>query len=400
MQQARILIIGAGLAGLSLGQGLKQAGIPFRIFERDGAASFRAQGYRIRIDQRGAEGLRRLLPAELYQAFESTSSDVIHGGQQLDAATGKQFENVQSRMPPKQGQAWNVDRTVIRNVLLTGLREHIDFGKKFLKYELVDEGVVAHFSNGLTAQGSMIIGADGIRSPVRRQMLPNNVLLDTEGRAVFGKTVIDADTFKSIPEEIGNGISMAWTQDEPRIKLFCDVMRFDRTGKLPSTSQVELPQDYIYWVLLFNKVCNNKSDEELAALTNEESANFAKQLASGWHERIRNIVHKQVPEAASTLFFLLSQAPLETWEPDTRVTLMGDSFHPMPPVGGTGANIAFADAADLLDMIKAGVTKEGLARCEEFMRERSNTALKMVAGGAGHFIGMKPVKDLKPVDFS
>ena len=84
MQQARILIIGAGLAGLSLGQGLKQAGIPFRIFERDGAASFRAQGYRIRIDQRGAEGLRRLLPAELYQAFESTSSDVIHGGQQLD----------------------------------------------------------------------------------------------------------------------------------------------------------------------------------------------------------------------------------------------------------------------------------------------------------------------------
>jgi 2-polyprenyl-6-methoxyphenol hydroxylase-like FAD-dependent oxidoreductase len=55
--QAMVLsIVGAGLGGLSLAQGLKQANIPFRIFERDSSASFRSQGVQSHVNQ--SNGIR------------------------------------------------------------------------------------------------------------------------------------------------------------------------------------------------------------------------------------------------------------------------------------------------------------------------------------------------------
>ncbi|KAK5096252.1 hypothetical protein LTR70_003109 [Exophiala xenobiotica] len=391
MTGAPILIVGGGLAGLSLGQGLKQIGMPFRIFERDEAASLRAQGYRIRIDQNGGAGLRRLLPVDLFEKFEATSAEVKPGIHRLDAMTGKSAATDLSRMPPKTGAAWNADRRVLRNVLLEGLEPYIEFGKKFDKYELEETGVVAWFADGSSATGSMIVGTDGVNSQVRRHMLPNHKLLDTEGRAVSGRTLVDANTFQHIPAAIGNGICLIGNEKQPRMKLFCDVMRFK------SETAADVPQDYIYWVLLFHKSCVNKSDAELFSMTNSQSAEWAEVLTSDWHEKIRAIIQQQVPEAASTLHFSMTKPPIEPWKTDLRVTVIADAAHPMPPVGGVGANLAFEDAAGLLDVIRNGQEQESLAEFEQLLRDRSNKALMQSAGGASHFFGMGPVDSLKPV---
>lgn len=39
----KVIIVGGGLGGLCLGQGLKKARVPFRIFERDTSANWRGQ---------------------------------------------------------------------------------------------------------------------------------------------------------------------------------------------------------------------------------------------------------------------------------------------------------------------------------------------------------------------
>ena len=61
-----ILIIGAGLGGLALGQGLRKLGIPFQIFERDASIGARLQGYRIRISGEGLDALKETLLPEVW----------------------------------------------------------------------------------------------------------------------------------------------------------------------------------------------------------------------------------------------------------------------------------------------------------------------------------------------
>jgi glycine/D-amino acid oxidase-like deaminating enzyme len=69
----RVIIIGGGLGGLCLAQGLHRAGVRVTVYERDPTAAIRQQGYRIHIDSRGAGGLHRCLPERLYKLFLATS---------------------------------------------------------------------------------------------------------------------------------------------------------------------------------------------------------------------------------------------------------------------------------------------------------------------------------------
>lgn len=64
-----IIVIGAGISGLALGQGLRKHNIPFRIFERDERLDSRAQGYRFRLSDQGVQTLKENLDAIQYQRF-------------------------------------------------------------------------------------------------------------------------------------------------------------------------------------------------------------------------------------------------------------------------------------------------------------------------------------------
>lgn len=67
--QNPILISGAGIASLLLGQSLLRAGIPFLIFERDASISFRGQGYRLRLSAQGLDAIESVLGADGFRKF-------------------------------------------------------------------------------------------------------------------------------------------------------------------------------------------------------------------------------------------------------------------------------------------------------------------------------------------
>lgn len=82
------------------------------------------------------------------------------------------------------GVACGVDRTILRALLLLGQGENIKFGKSLAKYEITESGVKAFFNDGTTAERMLLVGADGVASPVRKQLLPNQWYIDTETRVI------------------------------------------------------------------------------------------------------------------------------------------------------------------------------------------------------------------------
>lgn len=160
--KSHVLIIGGGISGAALAQGLKRSNIPFHVYESDPTPTFRTQGYRFRIAGAGAEALRDVLPAELFERFEKICTTTNLGGTNIDALTRKlapmSSRGVRGppggppRGPPNskpRDLVFAADRTVTRNVLLHDVAGSITFGKRLERYETQDDSsVTAFFTDG------------------------------------------------------------------------------------------------------------------------------------------------------------------------------------------------------------------------------------------------------------
>jgi 2-polyprenyl-6-methoxyphenol hydroxylase-like FAD-dependent oxidoreductase len=401
-----IIIVGGGLSGLALGQFFLQHNIPFHIHERDERSSGRSQGYRIRISEDGANALRSLIPNHLFDLFEQTSSAVVSGGYQMNAST---TEASLGGMASPPGKSYNIDRATVRSILMTGLESHISFSKHFSHYTSHADGVEAHFTDSTSTQGSLLIGADGTRSPIRRQLLPQYEVLDTQGRAICGKTALSA--LSDLPSPIlTSGIGVISSPSQANIKLFCDPMRFHPFPESP----FKLPHDYLYWVLLFQSTTPlpNTSQDSLLSLSSQECACLATSMTSTFHPSLQPIMTSQDTAAAAPLRFMMARPPIQDHTTNPHVTLVGDAAHPMPPVGGVGANMAWTDAAALAKAILSVVTTpnpatggcdanlsvdEALAAYEQDSRDRGNAWLGMAAGRIGGLLGTPPMEQMETV---
>ena len=77
-QNLEVMVIGGGIGGLCLAQGLKKAGVKVAVYERDEAPTSRRQGFRVHIDPQGSTALHECLPHDLWTIFEATGG---HFGQ-------------------------------------------------------------------------------------------------------------------------------------------------------------------------------------------------------------------------------------------------------------------------------------------------------------------------------
>ncbi|EFC49210.1 predicted protein [Naegleria gruberi] len=365
--QTQVIIIGGGIGGLALGQGLKKAGISFIICERDLSRDYRPQGYRLRISSEGHDALEKLLPTNVWELFNKVIITNKLKFTNIDALEGKVVP--MERSPPNHAdpnKPNTADRHVLRALLMFGLEDDVKFGWEYQEHQLTNDGVRVFFKNGQTIEGNILVAADGANSKVRVAEIPDHKLLDTEGRAIFGKTLLTNELESKFPKEGLQNTTMI-TQSEPLVNLFLEPVSFTHDHEMISGGKIPKPHNYVYWVLVLNRVNLELQDKELFQLSKEELKKYALQLTENWNGSVRSLIELS-QESESSFIRISSFSPnIPEWKTE-RLTFVGDSIHAMTPIG-LGANLAMKDAAILCDcLVKNGINKESLRIYEKEMK--------------------------------
>ncbi|KAK9778047.1 putative FAD-binding domain-containing protein [Seiridium cardinale] len=329
-----VLIIGAGIGGLLLAQALRKQGIPFEIFERDKSKDAVRQGgslalHTILDDVRASipddlpplESTNNLLPLDLVPEFAAYSEQGLKTGVRDDGS----------------GKIIRANRHRLRKLLSTNIE--IQYGKQFVRTEEKEDLAVVHFQDGSSATGDIVVGADGARSVVRKQVLgkQNDLFrlepvvfisaeLELSGEVMWQQLRLGHSMYRAdFRDKDGKPLHFflaanGMAPDGKSGKFYCHVIWEDEAATKDN-----------FWV-------HSATNEQLHAGLIEKTATLpARYRAVVDHAKIENM---WTPPLRQGTLVMRSM-------PAGRVTLLGDAAHAMTPFRGEGGCHAMEDAVQL-----------------------------------------------------
>jgi salicylate hydroxylase len=345
MTKPHILIAGAGLGGLTAAIALTLRGFEVDLFEQ--APELKEVGAGLTVSRAAALVMREIEVQDQVMAMASWTKDMVFAHyRNARILTGVPDHGDGST--PRGGI--HIHRADMHAILAARFAE-LAPGKLHLGYRLEDfrdaEGPVElHFSNGKTASGDLLIGADGIRSAIRSRLWGDGAPVFT-GQVAF-RFMMPGDVAAPYLVELGRA---AVYQGPGRI-----FNRYTlRRGELVNC--VGITQSDLWKGEGWSEPANR--DEMLA-------------LYADWHPDVRALMER-APEDNLVKWGLFSRSPLPGWQRG-RITLLGDAAHPMLPFLGLGAAMAIEDAMVLARALEASPDTQGLAIYE---RSRSKRATQI-----------------------
>jgi 2-polyprenyl-6-methoxyphenol hydroxylase-like FAD-dependent oxidoreductase len=382
-----VLIAGGGLSGLCLAHGLRQAGHTVEVFERDPDHT-RRTGYMLHMNAFGGEGLRTCLPDDLFELYLETSRATPERRQSIVLDSGLNELSSQPHLgPPNEGPRphTGAHRRTLRQILLARL--DIQLGRPAVGYEELGDRVRLKLADGGTAEGHVLVGADGIRSAIRAQRLPAVGVIEAsvDGIGVFGRSPVTPD----IPALLLQGVIIVADRRGNRLLLGSFIPRraiAEAPEPIAPDVSLEPVEPYVMVSCSLMPGTVVPPAREWTADTAPRLRDSMAQVVADWHPAARGIVERIELESMFSIPFGRLDPP-EPWAP-SRVTLIGDAAHAMLPTLGMGANLALRDAGALCSRLAdGGDPVAAIGAYEEEMRSIAYPLMRMAAEHDKHFGG-------------
>lgn len=265
-----------------------------------------------------------------------------------------------------------VNREKLRNVLLEGVSDHVEWGKRLDAVEDRDDGVVAVFEDGTRVEGALVVGVEGSNSRTRKTLAPESYR-NTQLPIRFTGAALDLT-----PEQV-----QPLKDIDPLLFQGCHPV----TGTFFWFSMLETPlvngtdrtghERYRVQVMVSWPV---KSSDDEVKVTDAERLEDMKRRATEFNPILRNVVHA-IPTGSEVIEIVLQDWPCLPWDNhDGKVTLAGDAAHAMTMYRGEAANHGILDSHRLcraLESVYIGGRdlKGAIDGYEAELRERTSVAV-------------------------
>ena len=303
------IIIGGGIAGLTVAVALKWRGIGFEVHEA--APELKPVGAGIGLGPNAIHVFRVL---GIEEVVRERSVEIRRAGLYDKSGRPVRLLSYREFLRGEVVLGGAIHRAALQDVLLSRLGPgEVHLGRKYVSFTQDDSSVTAFFEDGSSATGDILIGADGIRSAVREQIHPRMPL------RYSGQTCWRGISDLHLPSKFRNMLMEVW-------------------GGAARMGFIEVGRDRVYWFAVSLEPQGGRDD--LATVKQKLLGMFG-DFTRPCPELIEHTSADHI--IRSDLFDF---RPVKKWS-DRRVCLIGDAAHATTPNLGQGGCQAIEDALAL-----------------------------------------------------
>jgi salicylate hydroxylase len=345
LTHCHVIVIGAGIGGLTAALSLQRYGFKVSVYEQ--ASELREFGAGLLVTPNAMHALEFLGVSEAIAATSNISNEQLMRHFQSGEIIHRRPDGHYYMSKYGAGH-FQVHRADLHNALKAGVLANdpdcVHLAHSFTRLSQSERVVTAYFVNGMAVEADALIGCDGSRSTVRE--------------AVYGSPPA------SYSGQVAFRALIPWENNLPHV------------GDQGACMYIGPNRLFLHYPLRKNKLMNvvaiaRQPRWEQEGWTISAKVSELLELYQDFHPLVLGMISAIEPE---TLFKwgLRDRDPLEQWTRG-RVTTLGDAAHPTSPFLGQGAVMAIEDGMVLgRCFAKATSPEDALLRYEQARKQRAN----------------------------